>query len=386
MADQNWRMPAGMDEWLPPAAWRLEQIRRKVLDVFYTWGYEYIEPPIVEYLDALLVGGGDDIDLQTLKVVDQRSGRLLGVRADMTPQAVRIDAHSRPLEGIQRLCYAGNLVFANPASSVDTRVPLKAGAELFGADSLMADAELVALMVEVLSVADVQAPVVVLGHMGIYQSLTGELALDDLALENLFTAVQSKAESDIRTILPPGPVADCLASLPALMGGESVLADAETCFASVGGGALAALRELVELATLVRARCPDLALRFDLAELAGYGYHNGPVFSAYHADLGQALARGGRYDGIGADFGRARPATGFDVSLDALAGDAVLTSGIWAPWKDPAERAELDAQIARLRSAGEAVVAAIVPDDEPPYFCDRHLVEAAGAWSVERRS
>jgi len=386
MADQNWRMPAGMDEWLPPAAWRLEQIRRKVLDVFYTWGYEYIEPPIVEYLDALLVGGSDDLDLQTLKVVDQRSGRLLGVRADMTPQAVRVDAHSRPLEGIQRLCYAGNLVFANPASSVDTRVPLKAGAELFGADSLMADAELVALMVEVLRAADVQAPVVVLGHMGIYQSLIAELELDELTQEALFAAVQGKAESDVRTILPPGPLTECLVSLPALMGGENVLADAEKCFASVGGGALASLQELTELATLVRARCPDLTLRFDLAELAGYGYHNGPVYSAYHADVGQALARGGRYDGIGEGFGRARPATGFDVSLNALAGDAGQTSGIWAPWKGTADRAELDAEIARLRAAGEAVVAAIIADDEPPHFCDRHLVKAAGAWRVERRS
>jgi ATP phosphoribosyltransferase regulatory subunit len=382
MADQKWRMPAGMDEWLPPAAWRLEQIRRRVLDVFHSWGYEYIEPPVVEYLDALLVGAGDDLDLQTLKVVDQRSGRLLGVRADMTPQAVRVDAHSRPCEGVQRLCYAGNLVFANPASSVDPRSQLKAGAELFGSTSLTADAEVVALMIEVLTAAEVRAPVVVLGHMAIYHSLVGELGLDERSGQSLFAAVQSKAESDIRQLVPPGPIADCLVRLPTLMGAQEVIEQARECLASVGGAAVAALDQLAELAALVRVSCPEVTVRFDLAELAGYGYHNGPVFSAYRADLGQALARGGRYDGIGGEFGRSRPATGFDVSLKALVTDAQPVSGIWAPWAVDAQRKSLDATVRHLRDSGEAVVTAITAADQPPGFCTRQLTLDAGDWVI----
>ena len=171
MNTRNWRLPAGVDELLPPAAWALEQVRRRVLDVFHSWGFEYIDPPIIEYLDALLVGSGDDMDLQTLKVIDQRSGRLLGVRADMTAQAVRIDAHSLPVEGVQRLCYAGNVVLANPLGPLDTRVPLKAGAELFGAPTLAADAEVGARMLEVLSCVGSEDPILVLGHMGIFQNL-----------------------------------------------------------------------------------------------------------------------------------------------------------------------------------------------------------------------
>jgi len=380
MADQKWRLPAGVEEWLPPAAWQLEQVRRKVLDVFHAWGYQYIEPPIVEYLDALLVGGGEDLDLQTLKVVDQRSGRLLGVRADMTAQAVRVDAHSLPGNGVQRLCYAGHLFFANPPSPVDTRVPIKAGAELFGSTSLNADAEVVALMAEVLAAAGIREPILVLGHMGIYHALTRPLGLAPGERQALFAAVQSKAESDIRPLVPRGPVGECLVELPTLMGAEDVLDVARTKLEAVGGEALAALDELLELAALLKERNGGVRLRFDLAELAGYGYHNGPVFSAYHADLGQALARGGRYDGIGSDFGRARPATGFDVSLKELVTAAEPATGIWAPWVGDAERAALEAAVRSLRAAGEAVVAAITASDSRPSFCDRELARTADGW------
>ena len=386
MADQKWRMPAGMDEWLPPAAWRLEQIRRQVLDIFRSWGYEYIEPPVVEYLDALLVGAGDELDLQTLKVVDQRSGRLLGVRADMTSQAVRVDAHSRPVEGIARLCYAGDLVFANPASSVDTRAQLKAGAELFGTTSLNADAEVIALMIEVLAAADVHNPVIVLGHMGIYQALLAQLELSDSERAALFAAVQSKAETDIRELLPAGPVADALVALPALMGASSVLDEARELLGAAGEVALEALSQLNELAAAVSSRAPQVSVRFDLSELAGYGYHNGPVFSAYHADQGQALARGGRYDGIGGEFGRARPATGFDVSLKALVTAATPEAAIWAPWVNAEQRAGLEKQVRELRSAGEIVVMAIDETDQAPDICTQELVPDGAEWTLVQRT
>ncbi len=383
MSNRNWRLPAGVGELLPPDAWALELTRRRVLDVFRAWGFEYIDPPVVEYLDALLVGSGDDMDLQTLKALDQKSGRLLGVRADMTAQAVRVDAHSRPEPGVQRLCYAGNVVFANPVSSLDDRVPLKAGAEVFGASTLAADAEVVSLMVEVLASVGITQPILVLGHMGIYQHLIDGLALAEAEEAELFAAVQSKAESDIARLLDGRPQAELLVRLPGLMGERAVLGEARAVLAGSGPEVVAAIDALDELADLVLDAVPGVALRFDLAELAGYGYHNGPVFSAYHAQAGKALARGGRYDGIGGAFGRARPATGFDVNLNELAGALEAdAAAIWAPWTESADP-DREAAIRQLREAGEAVVVALTEDDARPGRCNRILINRGGAWVVD---
>ena len=399
MNTRNWRLPAGVDELLPPAAWALEQVRRRVLDVFHSWGFEYIDPPIIEYLDALLVGSGDDMDLQTLKVIDQRSGRLLGVRADMTAQAVRIDAHSLPVEGVQRLCYAGNVVLANPLGPLDTRVPLKAGAELFGAPTLAADAEVVALMLEVLSCVGIEDPILVLGHMGIFQNLIADLDLSEAQLADLFTAVQSKAEDDIQRLLQGQPQRQTIARLSTLMGERGVLSEARICLESAGAGVLGALDELETLAELVQSRCPGARLRFDLAELVGYGYHNGAVFSAYHADHGRALARGGRYDGIGEDFGRSRAATGFDVSLKELvvdvqrnAADVQRSAAIWAPWvlNDASQNTLLETslrdRVRLLREDGESVVVALSAQEAAPPRCDRQLEHTDGDWIIVERT
>ena len=387
MVNRNWRLPEGVDELLPPEAWSLEQIRRRVLDVFHTWGFEYVDPPVVEYLDSLLVGISEDMDLQTLKAVDQRSGRMLGVRSDMTSQAVRIDAHSLAAEGVQRLCYAGNVVLANPVATLDSRVPLKAGAELFGTTSVAADAEMVALMLEVLGSVGIADPILVLGHMGIYHLLVDELSLSANQEAELFLAVQRKAEADIERIVASHPLDKILARLPGLMGESEVLTEARACFSdsdlAVTGPVLQAVDALEELADLVRARCPGVRLRFDLAELAGYGYHNGPVFSAYHADQGRALARGGRYDGIGAEFGRARPATGFDLSLKELLSPIKIQPGIWAPWCSDAGKAGALAEQVRLnRTAGEIVVAALSESDRPDPRCNRQFQESAAGWSI----
>lgn len=382
--NRNWRLPAGMDELLPPAAWALELVRRRVLDVFQTWGFDYIEPPMVDYLDALLVGAGADMDLQTLKVVDQRSGRLLGVRADMTAQAVRVDAHSLPVEGVQRLCYAGNVVLANPQSPLETRVPLKAGAEIFGATTLEADAEVMALMLEVLDRVGISEPILVVGHMGIYHGIVEPLKLSAALEAELFVAVQSKAESDIASLVADDAARALLMRLPTLMGDASVLADARHSLAAVPV-ALKAVDELAALAKLVQSRSPDVRLRFDLAELVGYGYHNGPVFSAYHADQGAALARGGRYDGIGAGFGRSRPATGFDVSLKELVGRGSALPAIWVPWTPGQSADSLTRRanrIAELRGQGEAVVMALDAQDQPPARCDRTLTQQDKDWKL----
>ena len=382
---RHWRLPEGVDELLPPAAWQLEVIRRRMLDVFRGWGFEYVDPPVIEYLDALLVGTGTDMDLQTLKVVDQRSGRMLGVRADMTSQAARIDAHSLPGDGVQRLCYAGPVVHANPAAPLDTRVPLKAGAEIFGAQALAADAEVIALLVDVLRSIDVQDPVLVLGHMGIYQGLIESMGLGIEAQASLFQAVQSKSETDIAELLGNRPDAGMVVRLPTLMGRRDVLAEARSALAGAPAAVSRALDSLEHLAELVSERCPDVELRFDVAELAGYGYHNGPVFSAYQANRGSALARGGRYDGIGAAFGRARPATGFDVSLkQLLAPVGASAPAIWVPWQQGSgpSRQTLLAELSRLRTAGEIVVCAVHQDEQPPGRCHRVLTEADGGWTV----
>jgi ATP phosphoribosyltransferase regulatory subunit len=383
---QQWRLPEGVDELLPPAAWELEQVRRAVLDVFRTWGFEYVDPPVIEYLDALLVGTGNDMDLQTLKAVDQRTGRLLGVRADMTSQAARIDAHSLPAEGVQRLCYAGSVVHANPSSVLETRVPLKAGAEIFGSGSLAADAEVIALLVDVLRAVGVEAPVLVLGHMGIYHGLVGPMGLPSDEQQALFSAVQCKSETDIAEILEDRPGAGHVRHLPTLMGRRDVLAEARRALLGAPAAVDEALNALEQLAELVSARCPDVELRFDLAELAGYGYHNGPVFSAYQPDRGSAMARGGRYDGIGAAFGRARPATGFDVSLkQLLRRGATGERAIWVPWADAASEGDCRDQLAaqkQLRAAGEIVVAAVSEEEQAPARCDRILTRADGVWTV----
>ncbi|HEX7035288.1 MAG TPA: ATP phosphoribosyltransferase regulatory subunit [Pseudomonadales bacterium] len=385
---RHWKLPEGVDELLPPAAWQLERIRRRVLDVFRAWGFEYVDPPVIEYLDALLVGTGTDMDLQTLKVVDQRTGRLLGVRADMTSQAARIDAHSLPADGVQRLCYAGTVVHANPPAPLDTRVPLKAGAEIFGAGTLAADAEVIALLLEVLRANGVAAPVLVLGHMGIYHGLAEALALDDDERAALFTAVQNKSETDIAELLGSRPGAEMAVRLPTLMGRREVLNEAREALAAAPPAVAEAIDALERLADLVLARCPGVVLRFDVAELAGYGYHNGPVFSAYQADRGSALARGGRYDGIGRAFGRARPATGFDVSLkQLLAPEPDDQRAIWVPLHDgvAARPPALMEELRRLREAGEIVVCAVAEDEQPPVRCDRVLVESGGSWTVQPR-
>ena len=382
-----WSLPDGVEDLLPPQAWELERIRRKVLDIFRKRGFDYIEPPLIEYLDALLVAGGRDLDLQTLKAVDQRSGRLLGVRADMTSQAARIDASRLEPDGVHRLCYAGPVVHANPQGVLDSRVPIKAGAEIFGSPALEADAEVIALMIEVLRpvrryrcpiegcphvfktktwgwdmhiawsrkrhpnwhphIKDHEerkqlfkeefrewlnnpdpalhpqwfegaGPVVVLGDMGIYRALAASLRLAEDDEQALFSAVQRKSEGDIRALVGDGALPDLLVALPRLMGRMDILDQAGAELADAPEAVATALTRLRRLADLVAKRCPDADLRFDLAELAGYGYHNGPVFAAFHGGHGQALARGGRYDGIGATFGRERPATGFDVNLKRL--------------------------------------------------------------------
>lgn len=391
MTEHKWRLPAGVDQVLAPRARQLEMLRRHVLDVFHSWGFDYVEPPIIEFADSLLVGGDETLDLQTLKVVDQMSGRLLGVRSDMTAQAVRIDAHNQqrnPTGAPARLCYAGTVVHAVPFGVHGSRVPLKAGAEIFGVADSSADAEVVALLVDILQRSGMTEPTVVLGHMGIYRALVADLGLDAQLTSALLAAMQSKSETDIVELLPAGAARDLLVRLPTLMGGHSVFADARSAIGSQHPKALAALDELERLAGLVDDRCQSLQLRFDLAELAGFGYHNGPLFSAYHPQVGHAVARGGRYDNLGVAFGSTpRAATGFDVNLRPLLDNALaeLTAVPEAIWVAPqvAVAARSATEIQRLRAAGHRVVVALTATEQPSSDCTKQLVQKAETWSLQ---
>lgn len=385
----HWRLPRGVDELLPPAAWQLELLRRDVLDIYVTWGFEYVEPPVIEYLDSLLVGSGEDLDLQTLKVVDQTSGKQLGVRADMTSQAVRIDAHSLITDDVQRLCYAGPVVFANPQISQSSRVPFKAGAEIFGAASLDADAEVVGLMLETLRVAHIEEPVLLLGHMGIYKGLVealvavGVLAADDE--RELFNCVQRKSQADIRALLGDSEQAQMMACLPLLMGGLDMLDEARERLAGAPPGVLAAIDELLQLAVLVGELYGHITVRLDVAELSGYGYHNGPVFAVYHPQHGSALAQGGRYDGVGEVFGRGRPATGFDVNLKNLIRPTSTRDIVFAPFVEVGQRSTQQAAVKVLRDQGERVRCALQADEKCPEECQRVLTLVDGAWHIIAR-
>ena len=382
----KWRLPRGVDELLPPDAWELETLRRRILDLFVSWGFEYIEPPIIEYLDALLVGSGEDLDLQTLKVVDQFTGRQLGVRADMTSQAVRVDAHSLVTDDIQRLCYAGNVVFANPQVSGTSRVPYKAGAEIYGSSSLSADAEIVNLMLATVDAAGIEHPVLLLGHMGIYRGLVEALKANGESVDEaeLFACIQRKSKSDIAERLSSSSLARMLADLPLFMGDVDTIEAARKRFEAAPESVQTALAELEALVALVRAQHDDVVIRVDVAELSGYGYHNGPVFAVYHPEHGRALAQGGRYDGVGVAFGRARPATGFDVDLKSLLAGREAEEIIFAPFTDDAqERADLMHTVESLRQTGRRVRCALGAGEVVPSGCSQQLTMQADGWRIE---
>ena len=423
MSQDFWRLPKGVDELLPPRARHLELLRRQVLDLFDVWGYDYIEPPIVEYLDALLVG--NDLKLQTLQVADQVSGRTLGVRADITSQAARIDANSLADEDgrnghTRRLCYAGPVVRANPQGVLDSRVPLKAGAEIYGCSGQEADLEIMCLAIDALHTAGVRGVVIELGHVGFVRHLVDALTLSEILRNQLFEAVRIKSEADIRAIFDkaleqstetPAPdyryAADRLCRLVCLMGGDIALESARKLFGATtesGTGDLLdeKLLELVSQLDYCAARLrelrPDVLVRFDLSAPVGFGYHHALVFALYDPGHGRAVARGGRYDGIGEQFGDARPATGFDLNLKTLLSLDAVTTGIdkrsnsdsvWVSFgasqesgdaKHAKHLEELDAAIERLREAGVRVVQALNEEDLRPADCGRELKHTAQGW------
>ncbi|MFV1972837.1 MAG: ATP phosphoribosyltransferase regulatory subunit [Thiohalobacterales bacterium] len=386
----KWLLPEGIEEVLPPTAWRLECARRELLDLFSSWGYELIMPPLIEYLESLLTGTGNDLDLQTFKLTDQLTGRMLGVRADMTPQAARIDAHAHRREAPTRLCYMGTVLRTRPDGFAGSRSPLQMGAELFGHEGIESDVEILSLVLESLGLMQVSDVHVDLGHVGIYRSLAAEAGLDGRLEVALFEALQRKAVTDIREILDTsGASAEQrgrLAVLAELNGGQEILEIARTRLAGAGTAVMAALDNLKAIATAMQQRAGSTRLFFDLAELRGYGFHTGMVFAVFVPGRGQEVARGGRYDAIGKVFGRARAATGFSMDLKTLMDlsprDPGAAAGtILAPADaDP----DLQAAVDRLRDTGERVVFELPGQqgDAAAQGCERVLEKQAGNWVV----
>lgn len=379
---RNWILPENIADLLPPNARRVESLRRAMLDLFASFGYELVQPPLIEYVDSLLTREDAALDLKTFKLTDQLSGRQLGLRADITPQVARIDAHLLNRQGVARLCYAGATVHTLPDGIMASREPLQLGGEIYGFAGVAADVEVVELMLESLKLAGVADVHLDIGHIGLFLALADAAGLVGETREAVFLAIQQK---DVPTlsILSQGlapAMRQGLVALPTLYGDVAVLATARRVLPDLPE-IDAALRSLEALSEALAAR--GITPYFDLAELRSGYYHTGLVFAVYAEGWANAIARGGRYDAVGVQFGRPRPATGFSVDLKELA---------WRLPSQPARLAilapdRLDASLAdsirALRAAGETVVVKLgeVIDVEELH-ADRELVETGAGWQV----
>jgi ATP phosphoribosyltransferase regulatory subunit len=314
----KWLLPEAVEDILPAQAMKIETLRRKILDLFFARQYELVMPPLLEYTDSLLTGTGHDLELRTFKVVDQLSGRMMGVRADITPQVARIDAHLLNRAGVTRLCYCGSVLHTRPAGPSATREPIQIGAELYGEAAVEADLEILQLLCRALELAGVREARVDIGHVAVFRSIAQAAGIPPADEAALFEALQKKDVPALKELTRElqATTRDALLLLPELYGGPEVLEVAEKKLPQLPEltRALAQLRQL-------SAAC-RIPAGFDLAELRGYHYHSGVVFDAYCSGVSGAVARGGRYDEVGRAFGRARPATGFSIDLRSLAGAA----------------------------------------------------------------
>lgn len=391
MKSDRWLLPEGIDELLPQEAKSLEALRRRLLDLFDSWGYDLVIPPFVEYVESLLTGVGTDLDVQTFKLIDQRNGRLMGVRADMTPQVARIDAHRLRWDAPARLCYIGTVLRTQSDEFASSRSLVQIGAELYGHQGEDSDVEMLSLMLETLGVAGLDDIYVDIGHVGVFQGLGQQAGLSKEQQNDLFDALQRKSVPEIKEYLSnldlDKTVRDMLAELAWLNGDVSILDEAREKLKAATTSVHQAIDEMVSVAKRVQSRYPNIPLHFDLAEVRGIQYHTGVVFAAYKAGVGQSIAQGGRYDNIGKVFGRARPATGFSADLRSLMklGNASpnVKSGIFAP--SGSDQALL-AKISELRNSGERVIEQLSGQsgDARELSCDRQLVLRDGKWVVEK--
>ncbi|WDZ94552.1 ATP phosphoribosyltransferase regulatory subunit [Herbaspirillum sp. WKF16] len=381
----NWLLPENIADVLPSEARKIEELRRRLLDNFRLYGYEMVMPPLLEYLESLLTGAGQDTDLRTFKLVDQLSGRTLGVRADMTTQVARIDAHLLNRASVTRLCYAGSVLHTRPTGLHATREPIQIGAEIYGHAGIEADAEIQELALNSLALAGMRTIRLDLCHVGVLRAIIANDPAAKRQEAQLFGLLEAKdvpGLQEITAAYQDGTRAALLA-LPNLYGDLSVIARARITLPALPGiaQALDELQALVELA----AGHEGAAVTIDLADLRGYHYHSGVMFSAYVPGLPNAVVRGGRYDHVGEAFGRARPATGFSMDLRELARlmpGAERKAAIRAPW---GTEAGLREKIAQLRQAGDIVIQSLPghENDQDEFDCDRAVEFSNGNWIIK---
>jgi ATP phosphoribosyltransferase regulatory subunit len=385
----RWLLPEDIADVLPAEARKVESLRRSLLDLYQSYGYELVAPPILEYLDSLLTGTGSDLNLQTFKLVDQLSGRTLGLRADITPQVARIDAHLLNRAGVTRLCYAGSVAHARTPVGSSAREQLQLGAEIYGCATWEADFEAISLLLKTLELAGLSKVYLDLSHAGILTGILDGQSLDKDSIEELYDLLQSKDRPRLTqwSTRVPAKTAQALMALTQLNGPcAEVLAKAKTVLpqhASIDQ----AFNDLERLLAASANLSNGLELSIDLSDLRGYQYHSGVMFAAYVEKLPQPIARGGRYDHVGQAFGRSRPATGFSLDLLTLANLSPLSvrkMAIAAPWLDDAA---LNTAIAQLRNRGEVVIQVLAGGEveTAEYVCDRELVKQGNVWEVVQK-
>lgn len=386
----QWLLPDGIEEVLPAEAACIEAARRETLDLFKSWGYDLVIPPHVEFIDALLTGSAQDLDLQTFKTIDPLSGKLLGFRSDITPQVTRLDAHYLQEAIPARLCYAGSTLLTKPRAHTTSRSPIQIGAELYGDKSTASDIEIISLMLETLALAKVENVHMDLGHVAIFRGLAQAAELSNELENQLFNALQRKAIDEIEQLtasLAPKQ-ANQFKALVTLCGGEEVITRAKQLLADAPSSVLKAIDKLTEIAEHIAQRYPNIPLYFDLGELRGYQYHTGIVFAAFVPSVGQSIAQGGRYDSTGIAFGCSRPATGFSTDLKTLVtlGKAVFsndTPTVWAPYDN---QTDLYQRITMLRKQGHRVIQALpnqTLDDASKMGCNQYLVFIENNWQLK---
>jgi ATP phosphoribosyltransferase regulatory subunit len=395
---QHWILPEGIEEALPEQAAKFEAMRRLLLDLYATWGYELVMPPIIDFIESLLSGTGHDLDLQTFKLVDQLSGRTLGIRADMTPQVARIDAHQLQRDVPTRLCYIGTVLHTKPECIGDSRSPLQVGAELYGYAGVESEVEIIGLMLQTFAALEIDDIYLDLGNVDIYRGLAKQAGLSKEVESQLFEMLQRKAVTEISELLDTLSIDNnmkaMLSGLSSLNGDKSVIAKARELLRDADKSVIDAIDYLEKTAELMWQRFGDVLsetkVHFDLSELQGYHYKTGVVFAAFVPQLGQAIARGGRYDDIGKIFGRARAATGFSTDLkilNRLSNKQFATvDKIFAPFDENQKQQEkLKNKIAALRDKGSIVVEQLPgqPSDAKALGCNKSLCLVDGKWVVE---
>jgi ATP phosphoribosyltransferase regulatory subunit len=387
----RWLLPDGVDEVLPGQAQVVEHLRRKLLDLYHNWGYDLVIPPMVEFTESLLSGSGSDLDLMTFRVTDQISGRMMGIRADITPQTARMDAHSLRREGPNRLCYAGTVLHTRPRGPLESRTPISVGVELFGEATLAADIEVIELFLQTLKTSGVNDVHLDLGHVDIFRGLLASADLTSDQETELFELLQRKASGELSqwvdANIGDSQLAGWLNALPGLAGSSELLEKAK---AALAGAPAVVTEAIAQLENIIAAlENAGVSIYLDLGEMPGYHYHTGVVFAAYVQGYGKALGNGGRYDHVGEAFGRSRPATGFACDLKSLVTQGQVSrdnpGGIFVPASnDP----ECQRQVTLLRSQGNRVVQGFAGQnvDFNEINCDRQLVKQDGQYVINKLS